>query len=62
MHQLREEKNKLIRQEATIAAQLSAAEKALVEAKEQAGKDMQAQQKLLESEMRIAREHMRAQF
>ena len=62
LHQLREDKNELIRQEATIAAQLSAAEKALTEAKEQAGKDMQAQQKLLESEMRSAREHMRAQF
>lgn len=62
LQQLREEKNGLIRQEATTAAQLSASEKALAEAKEQASKDMQSQQKLLEAQLQSVRESMRAQF
>lgn len=62
INKLRKEKDILTRQEATTAAQLSAAEKALAEAKEQADKEMQTQQKLLESQLQHVRESMRAQF
>ena len=62
INKLRKEKDILTRQEATTAAQLSAAEKALAEAKEQASKDMQSQQKLLEAQLQSMREGMRAQF
>lgn len=62
INKLRKEKDILTRQEATTAAQLSAAEKALAEAKEQADKEMQTQQKLLEAQLQHVRESMRAQF
>ena len=62
INKLRQEKEALTRQEATTAAQLSASEKALAEAKEQASKDMQSQQKLLEAQLQSVRESMRAQF
>lgn len=62
LQQLREEKEALIRKEATTGAQLCAAEQALADNKEQAQRERETQQKLLESQLQHVRESMRAQF
>ena len=62
INKLQKEKDILTRQEATTAAQLCAAEQALADNKEQAQRERETQQKLLESQLQHVRESMRAQF
>ena len=62
MHQLREEKDTLTRKEASTAAALHATQEALIQAKEQANKDADTQQKIFQTELNLARESMRTQF
>ena len=59
---LRSEKDTLTRQEASTAAQLMATQQTLALTKEQANKDAEAQQKVFQTELHLARESMRAQF
>lgn len=59
---LREEKNALTRSEATIAANLDNANKSLADFKEQSKKEMDAQQRVFQTELQLAREGMRSQF
>ena len=62
IHQLREEKDTLTRKEASTAAALHATQEALIQAKEQANKDADTQQKIFQTELNLARESMRTQF
>ena len=62
IHQLREEKDTLTRKEASTAAALHATQEALIQAKEQANKDADTQQKIFQTELDLARESMRTQF
>lgn len=62
IHQLREEKDTLARKEASTAAALHATQEALIQAKEQANKDADTQQKIFQTELNLARESMRTQF
>lgn len=62
LHILREEKNALTRSEATIAANLDNANKSLADFKEQSKKEMDAQQRVFQTELQLAREGMRSQF
>lgn len=62
IHQLREEKDTLTRKEASTAAALHATQEALIQAKEQAKKDADTQQKIFQTELNLARESMRTQF
>ena len=62
IHQLREEKDTLTRKEASTAAALHATQEALIQAKEQANKDADTQQKIFQTELKLARESMRTQF
>ena len=61
IHQLREEKDTLTRKEASTAAALHATQEALIQAKEQANKDADTQQKIFQTELNLARESMRTQ-
>ena len=62
IHQLREEKDTLTRKEASTAAALHVTQEALIQAKEQANKDADTQQKIFQTELNLARESMRTQF
>ena len=62
IHTLREEKDQLTRNEATVAANLRNAQSALQEVKEQSKKDILTQQQTFQAELQLARESMRAQF
>ncbi|MBR5854189.1 MAG: DNA recombination protein RmuC [Paludibacteraceae bacterium] len=62
IHTLREEKDQLTRNEATVAANLRNAQSALQEVKEQSKKDILTQQQTFQTELQLARESMRAQF
>lgn len=62
IHQLGEEKDTLTRKEASTAAALHATQEALIQAKEQANKDADTQQKIFQTELNLARESMRTQF
>ena len=62
IHQLREEKDTLTKKEASTAAALHATQEALIQAKEQANKDADTQQKIFQTELNLARESMRTQF
>ena len=62
INNLRSEKDTLTRQEASTAAQLMATQQTLALTKEQANKDAEAQQKVFQTELHLARESIRAQF
>ena len=59
---IQEEKNSLVRQEASTSANLHHTQQALIDAKEQATKDAEKQQQIFKTELQLAREGMRAQF
>ncbi len=62
LHKLQQQKELLMRQEATTAAQLLHAEKALNDAKEQAQKELEKQKSMFQTELELARESMRTHF
>lgn len=62
LHKLQQQKELLMRQEATTAAQLLHAEKALNDAKEQAQKELEKQKSMFQTELELARERMRTHF
>lgn len=62
LHKLQQQKELLMRQEATTAAQLLHAEKALNDAKEQAQKELEKQKRMFQTELELARESMRTHF
>ena len=62
INNLRQEKDLLTRQEAITAAQLSHTEQALKDAKEQSQKEVEAKQRIFQTELQLARETMRSQF
>lgn len=62
LHKLQQQKELLMRQEATTAAQLLHAEQALNDAKEQAQKELEKQKSMFQTELELARESMRTHF
>lgn len=62
LHKLQQQKELLMRQEATTAAQLLHAEQAINDAKEQAQKELEKQKSMFQTELELARESMRTHF